>query len=108
VRPVRGPVSPKQDTLGDWGGEMPLRHCWYSLGSISRLLSSSKGRSHPKGDSHDKHILMLTADTVALVCGGIPARAQEDSDDHPAITRHWEEAQQNQGDEEDTGVMGPA
>jgi hypothetical protein len=56
---------------------MPVPHCWYSLGSISRLLSSSKGRSHPKGDSHDKHILMLTAVTVALVCGGIPARAQE-------------------------------
>ena len=55
-----------------------------------------------------KHILMLTTVTFALVCGGIPARAQEDSDDHPAITRHWEEAQQNQGDEEDTGVMGPA
>ena len=49
-----------------------------------------------------KHILMLTTVTFALVCGGIPARAQEESDDHPAITRHWEEAQQNQGDEEDT------
>ena len=36
VRSVTGPVSPKQDTLGDWGGEMPVRHCWYSLGSISR------------------------------------------------------------------------
>jgi hypothetical protein len=53
-----------------------------------------------------KHILMLTTVTFALVYGGIPARAQEDSDDHPAITRHWEEAQQNQGDEEDTGRTG--
>jgi hypothetical protein len=84
-----------------------VRHCWYSLGSISRLLSSRKGRSHPKGESHDKHILMLTAVTFALVCGGIPATAQEDSDD-PAMMRHWDEAQQNEGDEEDTGMMGPA
>jgi hypothetical protein len=53
-----------------------------------------------------KHILMLTTVTFALVYGGIPAKAQEDSDDHPAITRHWEEAQQNQGDEEDTGRTG--
>ena len=52
-----------------------------------------------------KHVLILTTVTFALVCGGIPARAQEDSDD-PAITRHWEEVQQNQGDEEDTGMMG--
>jgi hypothetical protein len=52
-----------------------------------------------------KHILMLTTVAFALVCGGIPARAQEDSDD-PAITRHWEEAQQNQGDEEDTPMTG--
>jgi hypothetical protein len=86
---------------------MRLRHCWYSSESPSRLLSSSKGRSHPKGDSHDKHILMLTAVTVALVWGGIPATAQEDSDD-PAMMRHWDEAQQNEGDEEDTGMMGPA
>ena len=84
---------------------MPARHCWYSLGSISRLLSSDKGRSHPKGNSHDKHILMLTAVKVALVCGGIPARALEDSDD-PAMMQHSEEAQQNQGDEEDAGMMG--
>jgi hypothetical protein len=48
---------------------------------------------------------MLTAVTVALVCGGIPATAQEHFDD-PAITRHWDEAQQNQGDEEDTGRVG--
>ena len=53
-----------------------------------------------------KHIFMLTTVTFALVCGGIPARAQEESDDHPAITRHWEEAQQNQGDEEDTPMTG--
>ena len=53
-----------------------------------------------------KHIFMLTTVTFALVYGGIPARAQEDSDDHPAITRHWEEAQQNQGDEEDTPMTG--
>ena len=52
-----------------------------------------------------KLILMLTTVTFALVCGGIPARAQGDSDD-PAITRHWEEVQQNQGDKEDTGRMG--
>jgi hypothetical protein len=52
-----------------------------------------------------KHILMLTTVTFALVCGGIPARAQEDSDD-PAMMRHWEEAQQNQGDEEDTPMTG--
>jgi Ca2+-binding EF-hand superfamily protein len=51
-----------------------------------------------------KYILMLTTITFALVCGGIPARAQEDSDD-PAMMRHWEEVQQNQGDEE-TGMMG--
>ena len=41
-----------------------------------------------------KRILMLTTVTFALVCGGIPARAQEDSDD-PAMMRHWDEAQQN-------------
>jgi hypothetical protein len=52
-----------------------------------------------------KHILMLTTVTFALVCGGIPARAQEESDD-PAIMRHLEEVQQNQGDEEDTGRTG--
>ncbi len=52
-----------------------------------------------------KHILMLTIVTFALVCGGISARAQEDSDD-PAMMRHWEQVQQNQGDEEDTGMMG--
>jgi hypothetical protein len=28
-----------------------------------------------------KRIFMLTTVTLALVCGGIPARAQEDSDD---------------------------
>jgi hypothetical protein len=50
---------------------------------------------------------MLTAVTFALVCGEIPATAQEDSDD-PAMMRHWDEAQQNEGDEEDTGMMGPA
>ena len=54
-----------------------------------------------------KHILMLTTVAFALACGGIPARAQEDSDD-PAMMRHWDEAQQNEGDEEDTGMMGPA
>ena len=52
-----------------------------------------------------KHILMLTTVTFALVCGGVAARAQEDSDD-PAMMRNWEETQQNQGDEEDTGRMG--
>src|SRR4029077_15492413 len=52
-----------------------------------------------------KHILLLTTVAFVLVCGGIPARAQEDTDD-PAITRHWEEVQQNQGDEEDSGRMG--
>jgi hypothetical protein len=46
---------------------------------------------------------MLTAVIFALVCGGIPATAQEDSDD-PAMMRHWDEAQQNQCDEEDTGM----
>jgi len=51
-----------------------------------------------------KHILMLTTVTFALVCGGISARAQEDSDD-PAMMQHSEEVQQNQGDEEDTGGM---
>jgi hypothetical protein len=44
-----------------------------------------------------KHLLMLTTVTFALLCGGVVARAQEDSDD-PAIMRHWEEVQQNQGD----------
>ena len=48
---------------------------------------------------------MLTAVTFAMVCGGIPARAQEDSDD-PAMMQHSEEVQQNQGDEEGTGKMG--
>jgi hypothetical protein len=48
---------------------------------------------------------MLTTVTLALVCGGIPARAQEDSDD-PAMMQHSEEAQQNQGDEEGTRMMG--
>ena len=52
-----------------------------------------------------KHILMLTTVTFALVCGGIPARAQEDSDD-PAMMQHSEEVQQNQGDEEGTGGRG--
>ena len=52
-----------------------------------------------------KHILMLTTVTFALLCGGIPARAQEDSDD-PAMMQHSEEVQQNQGDEEGTGRMG--
>jgi hypothetical protein len=52
-----------------------------------------------------KHIFMLTTVTLALVCGGIPARAQEDSDD-PAMMQHLEEAQQNQGDEEGTRMMG--
>jgi Ca2+-binding EF-hand superfamily protein len=52
-----------------------------------------------------KHILMLTTVTFALVCGGISARAQEDSDD-PAMMQHSEEVQQNQGDEEGTGRMG--
>ncbi len=54
-----------------------------------------------------KHLLMLTTVTLALVSGGIPARAQQDSDD-PTMMRHWEEVQQNQGDEEDTGMMGHA
>ena len=49
-----------------------------------------------------KHILMLTTVTFALVCGGISARAQEDSDD-PAM---MQEVQQNQGDEDDTGMRG--
>jgi hypothetical protein len=31
-----------------------------------------------------KDILILTTVTFALVCGGVPARAQEDSDD-PAM-----------------------
>ena len=52
-----------------------------------------------------KHILMLTTVTFALVCGGISAKAQEDSDD-PAMMQHSEEAQQNQGDEEGTRMMG--
>jgi hypothetical protein len=52
-----------------------------------------------------KHVLMLMTVTFALVCGGIPAGAQEDSDD-PAMMRHWDEVQQNQGDEENTGMMG--
>ena len=52
-----------------------------------------------------KHIFMLTTVTFALVCGGIPARAQEDSDD-PVMMQHWEEVQQNQGDEEDTPMTG--
>jgi hypothetical protein len=47
---------------------MPLRHCWYSLGSISRLLSSSKGRSHPTGDSHDKtHFLRVEQEIIAKI-----------------------------------------
>ncbi len=52
-----------------------------------------------------KRLFMLTTVTFALLCGGVAARAQEDSDD-PAMMRHWEEVQQNQGDEEDTGRMG--
>jgi hypothetical protein len=50
---------------------------------------------------------MLTAVTFALVCGVIPATAQDDSDD-PAMMGHWDEAQQTEGDEEDTGIVGPA
>jgi hypothetical protein len=45
-----------------------------------------------------KHFLMLTTVTFALVYGGIPAKAQEDSDD-TAMMRHWQEVQQNQDDE---------
>ena len=52
-----------------------------------------------------KHILMLTTVTFALFCGGIPAKAQEDSDDS-IMTRHWQEVQQNQDDEEDSGMRG--
>ena len=83
---------------------MPLRHCWYSLGSISRLLSSSKRRSRPKGDSHgkthshadDRHIRSgLRRDT---------GKGSGDSDE-PAMMQHSEEAQ-NQGDEEGTRMMG--
>ena len=48
---------------------------------------------------------MLTTVTLALLCGGVTARAQEDSDD-PAMMRHWEQVQQNQSDEEDTGRTG--
>jgi hypothetical protein len=51
-----------------------------------------------------KHILMLAV-TLALVCGGIPAKAQEDSDDR-AMVRHWQDVQQNQDDEEDSGMRG--
>src|SRR4029077_4782710 len=52
-----------------------------------------------------KHLLMLTSVTFVLLYGGVPARAQEDSDD-PAVMQHSEEAQQNQGDEEGTRMMG--
>ena len=98
MRSVRGPVSPSKTHL--------LTGAVYSSGSISRLLSSSKGDVVTQREiPMTKHILMLTTVTFALVCGGIPARAQEDSDD-PAMMRHWEEVQQNQGDEENTGMMG--
>jgi hypothetical protein len=50
-----------------------------------------------------KHIFMLATVTLALVCGGIPERAQEDTDDS-AMMRHWQDVQQNQDDEEDSGM----
>jgi hypothetical protein len=79
---------------------------WYSLGSISSLLSSSKGDVIARREiPMTKELLMLTTVTFALVCGGVAARAQEDSDD-PSMMRNWQETQQNQGDEEDTGRMG--
>jgi EF hand len=85
---------------------MPLRGCWYSLGINLALAEFKQGdvvtqRRVPM----TKHILMLTTVTFALVCGGISARAQDDSDD-PAMMGHSEELQQNQGDEEVTGMMG--
>ena len=107
MRSVRGPVSPKRDTLGDRGDDDASAPLLVLIEITLAPAEFKQGRSHPKGDSHDKHILMLTAVTVALVWGGIPATAQEDSDD-PAMMRHWDEAQQNEGDEEDTGMMGPA
>ena len=52
-----------------------------------------------------KRILMLTTVTLALVCGGVPARARK-IPMTPAMMQHSEEAQQNQGDEEGTRMMG--
>jgi EF hand len=52
-----------------------------------------------------RHILVLAAVTFALASSATAARAEDDSDDS-AMIRQWEQAQQNPGDEDDTGMMG--
>ena len=84
MRSVRGPVSPKQDTLGDWGGDDASAPLLVLIGINLAPAEFKQGdvvtqREIPMA----KHILMLTTVTFALVYGGIPARAQEDSDDTP-------------------------
>jgi hypothetical protein len=101
-----GQSPQSQDTLGQCGGDDASAPLLVLIGINLAPAEFKQGdvvtqREIPMA----KHILMLTTVTFALVYGGIPARAQEDSDD-PAITRHWEEVQRNQGDEEDTGKMG--
>ena len=106
VRSVRAPVSPKQDTLGDCGGDDASAPLLVLIGINLAPAEFKQGNVVTQTEiPMAKHILMLTTVTFALLCGGIPARAQGDTDD-PAITRHWEEVQQNQGDEEDSGRMG--
>src|SRR5262249_7689887 len=71
------------NTLGDRGGVL--------IGSISRLLSFKQGDVITQREiPMTKRFLMLATVTFALVCGGMPARAQEDTDD-PAMMRHWQE-----------------
>jgi hypothetical protein len=83
-------------------GDYAVANCCYSLGSISRLLSSGKVWCHPqKILPMTRQILVLTAVTFALVSGAIGARAEEDSDD-AAKMQQREQVQQSPGDEDDT------
>jgi hypothetical protein len=79
VRSVRGPVSLKQDTLGDWGGDDASAPLLVLIGINLAPAEFKQGdESTPKREfPMTKRILMLTTVTLALVCGGVPARAQE-------------------------------
>jgi hypothetical protein len=60
---------------------MPLRHCWYSGINLAPAEFKQGDVVTQREIPMAKHILMLTTVAFALVRGGIPARAQEDSDD---------------------------
>jgi hypothetical protein len=71
-----------------------------------RLLSFKQGNVITQREiPMTKRFLMLATVTFALVCGGIPARAQEDTDDS-AMMGHWQNVQQTQDDDEDSGTRG--